>query len=1340
MKKYLFVLGILLASTDCTLAETGTYGDYLNPKSSNTISNNRINAIAEDAQGHIWLGTFRGLNKNAVHEYHQYFCTEDSLSIPDNQIQALHKDSRGRLWVATVNGICRYTDKDNFKRVTCEGLRDKNFTQIIEDKSGRLFAYSMPFFCQYNPAKDGFEKIIESPFSFNSKAFISPSDEFWFVCGDKMLHYSGTTMQMRDSLSLDFFASNSYMTDSGHIWLFGYDRTMVYDTNTGRYMSDPDFFERHPRFAGSHVNIAHPYTDGCSILLSTEKNGMFLYNSKSRSLIHQSESTFPFEVPDFIINTIFTDSQDNIWFGSYDQGVAVHYSYKKRFNNNSFLCSALDKKSVTYIQCDSKGNVWINTLNDGLYLYDAESKSIAKMDLSTVFPEFQNHGFSTFHISDNGDVWLTSTTTVIRCTYSRGRLISHEQYPVSYPISLTEDSEGVIWIGSSHGILQYIKDNEIHYLNPITSSFTFVSSLQPLEDGILAGSFRKGLYYAKESDKLVVEAEIASRDWENCIKRSVFVPSCLFEDSQGIIWVGTVANGLMRYDRENRSLEPVPGVPCSDICSIEEDFQGNLWVSTQNGLGKYDRSVGKFINWFGVDGIGGNQFYDRSSCRMPDGTLLFGGTHGLTMFNPIDVTEKKNVTVHFEKLKVHNRPVFPGDGGTIEKAMPFNPEIVLENSQNSFSIAFSALEYGEYERVRYFYMMEGFDDGWIDAGNNREANYSNLPSGHYEFKVRVTNNDQSVVEAENSVRLTVKSPLWMSWWAKLIYIVFIVVVIAVIIRIRSQIIGEKREKQRALMEKEQEKRVNRMNMSFFANISHEFRTPLTMISGPVASLQQSRDISSEDKRLLNIVQRNINRMLRLVNQLLDFNKLENDTLKLKLHKTEIINPLRNLTDIFKVTAEEKGITFLTYGLEDSLTAYDDEDKLDKICFNLLSNAMKFTSSEGKVEFSLDVLTRDDAQSLFNLHEQDNDSRYIKISVKDTGPGIPEDQLEKVFERYYQLENQMRGAYNWGTGIGLYFAKTLAEIHHGYLKAENRTDVASGAIFTLLLPLGEISYSDEEKSFDEDKNKKPFLAKPVKYTPRPNTGNDDPHRTIVVVDDDADVAHYLKELLAPYYKVICKFNADEAFTTIKEMSPEIIVSDVVMPGKDGYELCRQIKSELQLSHIPVVLLTAQATVENQIEGLDCGADAYVTKPFDPKYLLSLIGSLLKNREKLRTLLSETTTADDIQTDTLSLQDKAFITELYALMEKELSNSELDIATMTKMLHISRSKFYYKVKGLTGENPGVFFKRYKLNRAAELLKEGKLNVSEIADLTGFSTLSHFSTAFKKHFGKAPSEWVG
>ena len=655
----------------------------------------------------------------------------------------------------------------------------------------------------------------------------------------------------------------------------------------------------------------------------------------------------------------------------------------------------------------------------------------------------------------------------------------------------------------------------------------------------------------------------------------------------------------------------------------------------------------------------------------------------------------------------------------------YNPDINLKYDQNGFSISFAALDYSESERLHHYYKLDGFDQYWINAHNNKEAYYANLPAGTYTFRVRITQNDQSTIVGENAIRVIVHPAPWATWWAYTFYLIAGITILAFFIRAMWRIRAEKQAVLRAEQAKAQEQFINKMNMSFFANISHEFRTPLTMISGPVSLLYSSPDITGENKNLLRIVQRSVNRMLRLVNQMLDFNKLENDTLKLKVRPTEIVVLLKELTDIFRVNAESKSITMITNGLEGSFIAWIDEDKIDKIFTNLMSNALKYTPAGGRINVNFDIVSGEDAV------------QAVKIEVINTGQ-IPDDKLEKIFERYYQISDEHGGIYNWGTGIGLYYARSLARLHHGSLTASNLKD-DNKVMFTLIVPVGQSAYSEAERSHEQVNQLEAFPLEENPLPVKPDPDLDKEKKTIMVVDDDSEVAYYLEMLLGSDYQVVCRFNAESALEAITENAPDLILSDVVMPGKDGYWLCREIKESLQLCHIPVILVTAKTTIENQVEGLNVGVDAYVTKPFEPHYLMALIKSLLNNREKTRSLLSRSTQTDKMDENVLSPQDNMFMTELYHLMESELSNPELDVTRMTQLLKISRTKFYYKVKGLTGENPSVFFKTYKLNRAAELLKEGKYTISEIADMTGFNTLSHFSKSFKQQFGIPPSEYL-
>lgn len=1335
----LFLFLEILATSCIPHISNNDEGDNSYQISSN-ISNQQVTSFAEDGLGHIWISTIRGLNKFTVHEYHQYFNSNDSTSLSDNRIQSLYRDSHNRLWVATVNGVSLYNDRDCFDHIPVEGS-SQNAIKFFENNDGRLFLNMNTHICAFNPEKNRFEVVIDDleKNNFIARCHIDKSNNLWVVTPNDIRCYISSTCQLKQSIKPFRYLTFSYLDENGNLWLSSWNQIRIINTRSGQYTTVPAVISNHPKLSNTIFTHMHPYSNS-SVLINTQKDGLFLYNHIIGTVVHQSESGFPFEAPNFEITTFFTDTQKNLWIGSYDQGFVVKYFYKERFNNDNFLRSKFKSQSVLSVTPDRNNNLWIATRSDGLFVYKS-NKQLLRIDTERLFPEnkaaFQ-HKIKRVFVDRENTLWLVCDWMLLQCSFDGETLTTKKFYGFQYGIiSITQDHQGNIWLGGMNENIYVLRkgEGEFKTIPLYGKEFNFTSAIVTLSSGnVLAASFDKELQLIDPITEETRPIEIKSK-----IKRSKFIPTVLYEDSNGDIWIGTITNGLFCYSLKNKGIESFEGMSCSDVSSITEDAQGNLWVGTLYGLSKFDRTTKHFINYYETDGIGGNQFNEQSVCRLPDNSLVFGGTHGITSFNPIDVPYNRTIPLLFENLMIHNQVESPSKSKSIDKHLVYNPKIRLKYYQNSFTISFAALDYCEFERVRYFYKLEGFDKIWIDAHNNREAYYSNLPAGRYTFKVKITNYDNTVTEAENEISVKLASAPWVSWPAIILYLIIFELVLALIIRIQRRIKADKEKALQAEREKEQEQRVNKMNMSFFANISHEFRTPLTMIAGPVSVLCNDESINSESKQMLFIVKRNVGRMLRLINQLMDFNKLENDALKLKVKPTDIIEELNRMIETYIINTREKGVELVTFGLEDRFIMWLDSDKLEKITSNLITNALKFSSPGGKIEVFFDVISDKEAVKLFPQISRNTDRQYAKIAVTDTGRGIPEDKLEKIFERYYQLDNQTREFYNWGTGIGLYYARCLAELHHGYIKAENNPQ--GGAIFTFVIPVSESSYSDEERLVEPSNQQSLYPSQPkMTYDLVEKENGSTKKQTLLIIDDDTEVIHYLKALLVNHYRVEYRFDADSAYKDLAELEPDMILCDVVMPGTNGFDFCRNVKDSPSFCHIPVILVTAKANVESQVEGLDTGADAYVTKPFDPSYLLALMKSLLKNREKVRSLLGSATKTETIDENILSPHDTVFMTNLFQLMEHELSNTELNITRMTEVLKISRTKFYYKVKGLTGENPNVFFKTYKLNRAAELLLEGKHNISEIADMTGFSTLSHFSVTFKKQFGVSPSDYHG
>ncbi len=1354
MRTELITLGIAVLLSSCTGSPRHntleTYQENL--VISDRLSNKKVNSFAEDKDGHIWMATARGLNKYTSLEFYQYFCTDDTLGLPDNQINVVHSAQDGRLWVGTVNGVAVRTREDQFQRIPFPG-ESHNISQILETRDGSLLFSSGSTLYKWDEASESLKPVVRDFNSFGAPAALIMEDgNLWMLSGNGFLLncYSTKDFTLLKSIPLPRQTYHICNAGSGELWLSGMGRLSILDIRSAQWKELPAPIRSCNTLMQRDIDILF-HLEGQGILMNVIGQGFFFYNRAKETVLFQQDADFPLSVPTAEVRSLFQDSRGNLWFGTIDRGYHVSYHEKGLFSSNKYLTDSFKDKDVTSLCPDKNGGLWITTLNDGLFRYDLQTREIRSIDISHLIPD-KEVGYiraSKVYCEPDGDLWFvfTDKIRVIRCRWDGKQLIPQDRVYAPSPLSLTTDDQGFLWIGGFSGeLIRYDKRDGSRKTVPVVKpgEWTFVTDLLMEEAGkLLVPRFGMSPAVVNTYTLEYTDRDVSISDKKATIRRSVVIPNRILKDSGGNIWVGTLANGLLLDEKGKGRMRAVEGLPCPDVCSIEEDRQGNIWVSTMNGLAKYDRTVGHFVSYMEADGIAGDQFNDRASCVLPDGTLLFGGTDGLTCFNPLDAPAKRTVPLVFESLSIHNNLVAPSKNGPMDQILSEKPLITISPEHNAFSISFTALDYAQYERIRYAYKMEGLDKDWVKINTRHDAYFAHLPAGSYRLRVRIANGSHTVTETEESIPIKVLPPWYATIWAILLWISLGALLLGIaftyyrhIRRVRKEaarrIWQVRREREKAEEAEKAEKELNKIQQNYFANVAHEFRTPLTMIAGPAQQLSTSAGIQGADRQLVDIIRRNTTWMLSLVNQLLDFNRISNSKLQLKVAKMDLAEPLRDTASLFRFNATSKGIELNTVGLEESFTMWVDADKVQKVVMNLLSNALKFTPPGGKVTLSFDVISRDEAAGRFPLTEADKDGQYACISVADNGAGIQEDQLEKIFERFYQSEP---GKKVTGSGIGLYYARALCTLHHGYIKAFNREE--GGALISLILPVSASSYTEEERTDLTPQLPSHALAESItEDQPEPESAK----RHIAIIDDDIDIANYLKVLLKQQYRISLFFDAASALKGMAQDVPDLIISDVVMPGMDGYELCSRIKEDLQLSHIPVVLVTAKVAVESQVEGLDKGADAYVTKPFQPAYLMALIKSLLENREKLHRQLGSVTTTEDIAPEALSPRDAAFMKELYELMEKELANADLDIVQITEMMKISRTKFYYKVKGLTGENPSVFFKRYKLNRAADLLKEGKHNMSEITWMTGFNTLSHFSTSFKKQFGVPPSEYVG
>jgi signal transduction histidine kinase/DNA-binding response OmpR family regulator/ligand-binding sensor domain-containing protein len=1311
---------------------------------SKDISNQQITSFAEDNYGYVWIGTNRGLNRFNGYDFHHYFhSTGNGLSICNNQINTLHIDTSNTLWIGTKKGISRYQIKNDFFETIPVFGSNKAIIDIHETKNGQLFANTSNAVYRFDQTRNAFVLALhfDNP-NINNRFHIGASNNLWLTSRSGVSNYSSKDFTLTRSLPVlkepNLFFSGT-LNDTNLWVVHGKGNLRVIDTYKGTQKDVFPTISEHPILSKALItNIFQ--VDKNSYLVVTHKNGSFLYNKTTGNLIHEMDQEFPFMTPDGEITTLFKDSQGNLWFGTHEHGVFPSFKYKNQFNKYRPLSILTKGKSVKAVRVDQSSRVWINTYSDLLIIYDLTTENTDIINLKTFFPEDPYYQDKIKDILITKEyIWLVSLSKAVKCTYTGHKLIRKKNYQLKTALGhATNDNLGNIWI---------VSDREFVFcINELSDSISTVVLFPPRidrENSILRLSDGKIVVAASDQPlKVINPADKTFKDIHLFEKKDNvrFEPTTLYEDSKGNIWIGLLDNKMLKYNPSTQKVDEIENT--KEVVSIIESDDGNLWFGSLWGLHNYDTKNNELHSYFSYDGIGGNQFNSKSVCKLESGSLLFGGTHGLTTFDPSEISLNRNIPLYFEDLSVNNKPVKPGH--EIEENLKSSSQIRLNYNQNAFSISYAALDYSEYNRLRYYYQLEGYDNRWIDAQNNRIAHYSNIKPGKYLFRVKATSNDSNNTESENSIPVIISQPPWFSAWAIFLYIGMSALVGYYIYKLYTGVRLNKMRAMAAMRDKEQEALVNQMNMSFFSNISHEFRTPLSLITGPVSSLTRNDNLSSADKTLLELIQRNIKRMLRLVNQLMDLSKLESDTLKLKVARIDAIYQINSIIELYRISAREKNITLKTVGLEDSYFMMMDVDKLEKIITNLLSNAFKYTPEGGSITINFDIVTRLELASTFPNLETPYQGYFAIVHISDTGPGIPENKLEDIFKRYYQIDDKHNATYNWGTGIGLYYTRRLVEIHHGLIKASNNK--TGGSCFTFIIPTHKSAYGDQVISEKQDltipeKTDETEIPHSIKVgTIDAENEASSPQCTILVVDDDIEIAYFIKKLLSPTYQVVTKYEGKSAWNALPEINPDLIVSDVLMPGMNGYEFCQMVKDNIDYCHIPVILLTAKTLLGEQVEGLETGANAYVTKPFEPEYLIALIKSQLRNKTLLGKILTTKTDTGNVEGELLTPKDKAFMNQLYEIMENELNNPDINISVIAEKMRMSRTKFYHKIKGLTSEKPNIFFRKYKLNKAAELLTGGKYNVSEVAEMTGFINHSHFTSVFKKQFNCIPSDYKG
>ncbi len=1298
-----------------------------------------ITSICEDKFGNIWFSTLGdGVFKFDGDNYIQYRNNDLSKSINASTVNTLFLDSNGNLWFGTQMGINKYNyDTNDFESYP---INDQwNYiVNIFEGNNNEVYATTRRGLFLLNPTIKTFNKVISFENTNTPKVFIDSNNHLWLVNDYKISQYDYNYNYIK-SYDSEIPIIQSIFDDDRFIYITSDSIMKRFDIQNKNFASLPSTLQD---INIKQLSLLSKIDDNNFIFFSPQNQ--YYYNFKDDVLITDSDDNFPYKLMNKPIYAkyIFKDSNQNIWYGTNSQGFIKSTPNQRDSNPYYVLTEYLNGKNAKDI-ITSDNYIYSIINNRDLLIYNIKNKTVKCIELAslinksindnhlydlywnqflqTLLLSIDNNVYS-FNIDDNGDPILNKTYI--------GNFIS------GYMIA-TMDNNGGIWAGGMNSMLQYAPlDNDNESVINFTDFDTKPGTTQVHISKII--TLKSGNIVAAYTDIGVVIINPETKEYKK-IKLSdkynqMYIQS-LCEDNDGNLWIGTSDIGLFSYNLKTDDVnyyDQFKGKPAGNIKMHNND----LFMIVDATLYRYNPNNKSFISiWSNQGDIAGQS---SQMCILPNGIGI------------IEINKKNKIANLSFNDSIINKTEFgviiADNNSNIIETVQWNQikdnkyKIYLDTHQNNLDLYLSFIDYNDNRFSNFQYKMEDNTNGWKDLFNTNIPLY-NLSYGKHKLYLRNKIYQDNANQTE--ITIYIKYPWYLSWGMKIVYMLIFIFITWIIIRLIKEKNRKEIEAEIALREKTLQENMNKRNMDFFANMSHEFRTPLTIISGIAKELHKENALNDKSN-LPFILQRNSDRMLRMIGQLMDFNKIDHRQLTLNVSYIDINKLIKEIVDIFCIGANEKQIRLVFDSNNEPYYAWVDIDKFEKIFYNILSNALKFTPSQGEIIIEKKINSKSEIIKEFNLmHSIDLYDYYLEITVTDSGQGIPNDKLEAIFERFTQLNPMSKIG---GTGIGLYFSKLLVETHLGFIKALNRADSTemnktNGAVFSFAFPIGEDAYREAEQiNLIEDSNvsENNVLLRIDNTKQQYEFKNLDDIPKILLIDDDYEIIHYLKSILSKDFHVISSYEAMDGYHLIEKEQPDIIISDIMMNGMDGLELCNKVKANISICHIPLILLTAKSTVDDQINGFNKGADAYIVKPFDPDYLLAVIRSLIQNRENIRQIFSESTSIKNKKYEKISDIDKELMNELYSLMEAELANPEINIIKISEQLNISRTKLYYKIKALTGKTPNDFFRLYKLNRSVDLLKENKYKIAIIADMVGFSSPSHYTSSFKKHFGVLPSKY--
>lgn len=1290
------------------------------------LSHNTVWCVLQDSYGFMWFGTSDGLNRFDGQKFKVYRNDkQDKFSLGNNSVQTLFEDSDQNIWIGTSSGVYIYDRiKEQFslfdKKTEYDVSISSEVKKIIKTEKGLIWIATLgQGLFIYDPASDNLKQNSQHT-SFvwdlsedRTHRIYSSSLQEGLICFDQNGKYIESFTSFLDNKDLGNSKINCVQTIDDKVWF------SVGINNLGQF----DSKTRNISYHSSHENIGtiksiSEFSE--KELLVGSDNGLYLFNILDERFTRVDNPLDPRSLSDQTINSIVKDAEGGFWISTYLGGInylaqqttVFEYFYPTYSTNFS------TGKVISQFWEDEDQNVWIAS-QDGIKILNSQTQRLEpyiipqiskKIDVRSILIDGDNLWIGTF--SDGLKV-VNLKTKQLKQYYHNRELAS--TICSNDILSLYKDSKGTIYIGTTWGVCRYIPSSD--NFETLTFVGTMISVFDILEDN-------QGYLWIATDNSGVFRFDSETNEWKHfshekdspySINSNSIIT--LFRDSEDKIWFGTNGGGLCYFNPDAESFSDFDPqnkiLPNKVIYSIEEDNLGNFWISSNAGLlrvNPIDYSKKKLFTQ--EDGLQSNQFNFKASLKTSTGKLYFGGINGFNSFYPNDFRENNYIPpMYIVDVKLYNTDENEGRKIlNLSEPIYMTNSITLSYNNNSMIFEFEALSYEKPGRNRYSYILEGFDKDWINNEYSNMASYTNLPPGEYTFRAKGANNDSKWNEKGAAIKVIILPPWWRSTLANAFYLLMSAVVLYFILKYWSKRSRKKFQLQLEEYRIEKEKEVYNSKINFFINLIHEIRTPLSLIKLPMEKLSEEQPVDSKTARYITIINKNVNYLLNVVNQLLDFQKVETQDTKLYLKEQNLNQIVEEIYNQFIHSAEINNIQLILAQPKESIVMMADKEKIVKIVINLLSNAIKHAKSKIKLE----------------LKSFDN---HIEIHVVDDGPGIPNAEKEKVFEAFYQVNE----GNNTGTGIGLAFSKTLAESHKGTLTIND--SVWDGSQFILSLPneYGELVLLEDEPSPDIVEENIPEHQTNIV----PET--DFKRFKVLLVEDNIDLLNLIEESLNAHFTILRANNGKEALSILAKDTIDLVVSDVMMPVMNGLELTKNIKTDLNYSHIPVILLTAKTTVDSKIEGMEHGADVYLEKPFSVKHLQKQIENLLKLRLSFQKMLATYPTPAIVDTPIPS-RDKEFLSKLHQEIEKHIAELDFSIDNIAETMNMSRSTFYRKIKGISGMSPNDYLKTVRLNKAAELLLEGELPISEICEQVAFSSSSYFAKCFKAQFGVLPKYYTG